>query len=461
MGGSQAKPPADSIPMSLDGSHAYRPPSSISTDRSVVRSGLWEPMDPQAHIERFEDHLWRHAILNWVFLPIFVLAQEFIPAMKPTCDEGFRDATLIVILLAELHHICTERSAWQAAKSLISPPEISVLRQLGFLRQRARLVVFGVLEGVDLYTDLCFPFIARACIVSNLTIKWQVSWQKVPLIGHNVVWLLDHYRFWGIAALFTIINVVITGWYGLVELRSHTSYRREQLRALEERRGEGCPRIGGQIWFGWAMSSSTAMMPSLVHLCEAMADQKKYSYKGDVSYREKNSVSYRGATQARVDAMLGRLSGDAEMYELRDYVEQERVEAAGKSHYVRLLLVKVFIGNVMSLWLQSSYLALQFETCGPKARAKIIFSMAISAIQALVRCSSLTARAGCLGYCLTTVIMFFLAWTGGKVYFAFKCADHVWGFTTGCVEMPFELGGTLGGRLVGGNASTYNLTAVG
>ena len=29
-----------------------------------------------------------------------------------------------------------------------------------------------------------------------------------------------------------------------------------------------------------------------------MADQKKYSYKGDVSYREKNNVSYRGATQA-------------------------------------------------------------------------------------------------------------------------------------------------------------------
>ena len=28
--------------------------------------------------------------------------------------------------------------------------------------------------------------------------------------------------------------------------------------------------------------------------------------------------------QARVDAMLGRLSGDAEMYELRDYVEQAR-----------------------------------------------------------------------------------------------------------------------------------------
>ena len=44
--------------------------------------------------------------------------------------------------------------------------------------------------------------------------------------------------------------------------------------------------------------------------------------------------------------------------------------------------LEVFIGNVMSLWLQSSYLALQFETCGPKARAKIIFSMAISAIQA-------------------------------------------------------------------------------
>lgn len=36
-------------------------------------------------------------------------------------------------------------------------------RQLGILRKRPRLVPLGILEVLDVYTDLLFPFLAVTC----------------------------------------------------------------------------------------------------------------------------------------------------------------------------------------------------------------------------------------------------------------------------------------------------------
>lgn len=381
-------------------------------------------VDPAGLIDELEAQLWRQAILTWVLVPAYVVISVLVPFTAPTCAGGFNDMALVGMVLLEAHHLYAESRAWRTVKSLLAPPEACVLRQLGVLRQRCLHVVLGILEALDNYTDWTFPFVARAC-GEILTTHWEKAWVKEPVVGHLLAAGLHTVRFWGLALLFAALNLCITGWSGLWVMQRDTLQRKRSIK-LED--GNVWPRISGEVFIRWARSASIGIMPSVAMLCEAIADQRKWVFDGS-----KDAVE---GTKARWALAMGKMSQDtAESLELQNFQEKAKVDEAAHDHYVRLLLAKVFLGNVMSLCLQGSFLALTWERNGYETKVKVLLSMAFTAVTALVRCVKVTSRIGWPGLAISLVIAALIGWTALQVYHAARCPDHVWDPSTGCVDL--------------------------
>lgn len=400
-----------------------------------LQSGSYEPvkmnqrvfqlMNAGQQMQIMESNFWNHALITWVVVPVFVVLQVYVPYLEPSCSEGFRDCTIFVVLAIEAHHIFAEQKCWTAAKALVTPPELSVLRHLGVLRHRSRFALLGILECLDLYTDLTFPFIARVCD-ENITEKWRHAWQQVPYLGKQLDAFVSVSRFWGLALMCVSLNVLITGLLGLWRMRQQVLLRKHLLHIDDTT--DDFTRISGEVFFGWARSAETAMMPSVAMLCEEMASQKRWKFDP--------SKDASAATKGRERYTLGKMDlKELEMSEVQDLEEKERVDAAGKFHFTLLLFIKVFIGNVLSLWLQGSFLALTFDVTENEAKVKIIASMVISAVQATVRCIHASDQLGLFGCLSSGFIMFFVGWSFTKVYFAYSCKDHLWNLTSGCVKL--------------------------
>lgn len=398
-------------------------------DPMMERSfSVWEPENPKGSILTLEAGLLRNATLTWVGLPIIVTVQALIPWTQPSCSHGFNNWGLLVLAALEIHHVLAESQSWAAAKELLAPPELAVLRQLGILGTRRRYVILGILEVIDLYTDLSFPFIVRACD-SLTTQRWSEAWAEVPLVGGALSQVVLVMRFWGITLVVILINVAVTGLYGLWKMRQQVDLRKKML-DIEEK---PLPRISGEVFFAWAQSSHTAMMPSCAMLCEEMASQKMWKYD-----HTKDAVH---ATQARANYVHDKIDHvTLAKSELNNDEEQARVEAAGTIHFLLLLFVKVFLGNALSLWFQGSFLALTFEVTETEARIKVIISMIISALQAVVRCCIASGKLGLPGVVMSIFIMSFVVWSFVKVYHAYTCVDHLWNLTTGCVASSTDHG---------------------
>jgi len=158
-----------------------------------------------------------------------------------------------------------------------------------------------------------------------------------------------------------------------------------------------------------------------------MADQRQWVYE------EKDS---REAMQARDDILFGKIGMDAAIsMELADQDQHDYIMNVGRRHYVGVLFIRVFLGNVMSMWLQASFLALTFDHETQEGRMKLVFSMVVSALQAMRRCHSAVAKAGTAAFVVAFLIFVFIIWTAVKVFKAFSCPDHLWNLTTGCVDL--------------------------
>jgi len=380
-------------------------------------------------MDAVESQFGRHSFITWVLLPAFVLSQAFIPCLQPTCEHGFNNVTLVVVLLVEFHQICAEARAWHALKKLIASPELSVLSHLGVLRKRKGLVLMGIIQSVVLYTDLTFPLMARDC-VGVLSDKWQTSWMKVPFVGPVMRLAVEQFRFWGFAAICVGLNVLVTGILGMISMRSFASGRKqndENMSSMPLSVSENCPRISGDVFFAWAGAAEVAMMPSVTRLCEEMADQRQWVY---------DPKDARDAMQARRDTLFGKIGLDvAVAKELANKEHYDHVMNLRRRHYVGVLFARVFLGNVLSLWLQASFLALTFDNEAWEGKVKLVCSMVVSALQALMRCQSAVARAEGPASLVTSLIFVFIVWTAVKVYMAFSCHDHLWNLTTGCVNL--------------------------
>lgn len=371
-----------------------------------------------------------HALLLWVGMPVCLAAQNLIPPLRPTCVSGFSNWSFLLLLLVEAHHIYQERKAWTAVRDLITPPELSVMRQLGILRMRLRHVILGILEDVDLYMDFAFPFVALACDRDDpsnpMTEHWAEAWRQVPILGHFLAKIVLRVRFWGVAFFFAGLNVAVCGL-----LRLASMSRDARSRETETNRNTGEFRLSGSIYFMWARAAETAMMPSVAGLCEEMALQKRWVF--DTT---KLSVTAR-ATQAREDYEFGKVtSRDLQQSELHAVQEEERVQEEEESHVALVLLSKVLVGNVMALWLQGSFVALTYQDSFNDmslATVKLLISMVISAAQAALRCWRASCRLGVGGAWMSVMVMSFVFWSFLKVYYAKVCPYHLWNLTTGCV----------------------------
>lgn len=390
------------------------------------------PLDASGTVAALEGHFYRHAFATWLGLPLVALLEVLIPQLRASCHEGYPDVTLIFVAVFVLHWFYSETSAWQAVKQLIAPPELTILRHLGVLRKRRWKMVQGFLEQIDLYTDLTFPFIARSCGV-HLTRKWSVAWSQ-SAFGHFVDPVILTLRFWGLALIIAATNVAVTGLFGIYRIRMHVQVRQKTLSYdLSASDADHVGRVNGEVYFGWAQSAETAMMPSVACICEEMASQKRFTFD-----KKKNNLE---SMQARYDKVFKKGFANLEAMESKDDAEIHRVDSAAFTHYVALLLVKVLIGNVVQLWMQATFFALTFDEIRPKARNKLLFSMVISVAQAFLRCMNVTAKKPKIGLPFTLVAMFIICFAMAKVYFAFICDYHVWNLTsfmqgeTGCVDL--------------------------
>ena len=65
----------------------------------------------------------------------------------------------MVLAGQRLAHAHLER----AIRAAISHPEFVVLRHYGVLHSRGKMILMGIMEEFDLFTDLAFPFLAYTC----------------------------------------------------------------------------------------------------------------------------------------------------------------------------------------------------------------------------------------------------------------------------------------------------------
>lgn len=390
----------------------------------------------EAHraIDEFESALRWNGIVWWVVLPSVLIPCGFMDWLhEADCGTGVGRFPAFILLLVVGHLLWAETSAWRSICKLLAPPEFTIMRQLGVLRQRSIFLFLGVLEGVDLFTDFVFPFVARACD-AELTNKWRIAWGKVPFIGNEESGLLYYLRFWGVALAVALVNVAFSGILALLEMR-----REEQLRKQNwlvsyrsgTRNGWGQPRVEAEVFFAWARSSTTSLLPSTTVLCEAMAEQRKWAFSTDLTAKDT-----RAATQARTDVAMGwAMPQDIRRAEVTSQEHYKAVKDQRERYHTHALFFKVFLGNVLPLWLQSSYLALTFDELSNLAHQQVVVSMLLSGIIVLVRCTRMSGRMGRPGLAIFALVAAFLSWTAAKVYYAYHCPDHVWNLTSGCVEL--------------------------
>lgn len=368
-----------------------------------------------------------HAALVWILFPIFVAVSNFVSVLQPTCETGYSNYGFIVVLFVILHHLRAESCAWTATKSLLAPPELSVMRQLGALQRRRRLVLLGILEDLDIYTDLTFPFIAYDCDVM-LTEQWLQSWNIVPIVGGFVVSILERLRFWGCAAIF-VAFVNVAGLIGLCQLL-FTKQDRDAAN-IDDKTAAGPPRLKGDVFFSIARFAETAVMPSIANLCEEMGLQRRWTFDANEAHGGAKAL-----VKARQDAVWGKISRkDLHTFELQNQEEQGRVDKAGERYWIILLIGKVLVGNAAQLWLQASFFQLSFGTLGRQAMYKLIASMLFSGLQVLARSSSAAVKLGGVGVVFALLNVFIIAWAGAKIYYAFHCEEHVWNISSGCVNI--------------------------
>lgn len=396
--------------------------AALTSTRSHQYTGM--NVDVMEVVTAMEDQMFCHAIITWVGLPLFGAAQAFVPLLQPSCETGFQNMTLLVVACYEAHHMFSESKVWHAMMNLLSPPEITVLRHLGVLSARKSYFWLGFVESLDLYMDVTFPFVARACD-AQLTARWNASWAPVPVVGPIMSAILDTVRFWGFCVIVVAINVLVTGWLGLILMRQHRNSTDEAVAKAAN------DRISGEIFFNFAQSAETAMMPSVAMLSEEIASERKYTFDRDKDATE--------AMKAREDIGFGKTTQRQAMeLELADHAEEKRVAQAANCHFVGLMVMKVLMGYCMQLFLQSSFYAVTFDSTGPEAKVKVVLSMLCSAIQALIRCKIILPKLGGIGLFLSFFALIIIGWSGAKVYYTYTCESHMWGFSTGCVHLTAE-----------------------
>ena len=144
-------------------------------------------------------------------MPLGIVAWEWAaPSWRASCEKGFSNFSLVLLIVVGLHHLYSENCAYTALTSLLSQPEMVIMRHFGVVRRRKYLVAVGICEAFLLFTDVTFPFVARECD-DILTENWKTAWRDVPMVGDFAVKMLSKLRFWGFALLSSATGILVNG----------------------------------------------------------------------------------------------------------------------------------------------------------------------------------------------------------------------------------------------------------
>lgn len=140
----------------------------------------------------------------------------------------------------------------------------------------------------------------------------------------------------------------------------------------------------------------------------------------------------------------------ANWYEEQDRDWSKAAEDGGCLSERALLtsISKVFLENVVQLWLQASFFALIFKRLHHVGKVKLLISMGLGLFSCLAKtlpmavglCRALASgsvrwQLGVAVLCGQMVAVFGVAWTIAKLYQSFHCESHIWNLTSGCVPM--------------------------
>jgi len=339
-----------------------------------------------------------------------MLLENRLFSWRASCERGFSNFSLVLLLMVGLHHLYSELCAYDSLTSLLSQPEMVIMRHFGVVRRRKYLVTVGICEAFLLFTDVTFPFVARECD-DILTENWKTAWRDVPMIGDIAVQMVETLRFWGFAVLSSATGILVNGVLGLLCMPCWQSKD---------------SALSGTDFVAWARAAETSMMPSVALVAEEMANQKRYV----VDYKDNPT-----ARRARSDFIYGRLDADtATMFEDFNQKLADHLHLVESFHFLTLLLLKIFIGRCLQLWIQASFLVMAFHSEGAGAKDKVVVSCMVGALILLHRAAHGMKALGCTGLPVLILIIAFVTWSGAKVAFAFICEDHLWNITTGCVK---------------------------
>mmetsp|Transcript_3755 Transcript_3755/g.10894 ORF Transcript_3755/g.10894 Transcript_3755/m.10894 type:complete len:408 (-) Transcript_3755:131-1354(-) len=385
---------------------------------------VYTPVAVTSIIAQLETKFWQHSVLKWLIVPVYVaVVSVAIPFLRPTCANGINFWALLPIAPVLLHHLHVESVAWNCVKSVTTPPEVCILRQLGELRKRRGLLILGVLESLDLYIDLMFPAVAFACD-AIVTDPWVEMCRHSPVTRNIIPQVVKVLHFGGCAVLICLTTIFCHGIAGIFDIRS----RKVHENSLVNYQSGEAPRISAQVYVAWARSAATAGLPSVANFCEAMANQRRWVF---------GQKDAKTRTDGRKRLAFGKITKE-EMndMQLADSEEQARIRRSMHDHSIKMLVVHVLLGNILQLFVQSSFFMLTFEHNTPRARGQLIVSLAVSSTVALFRSGRLALRMGWSGIAPGLLCLGCVAWVVAKVVFAYKCEDHLWNLTSGCVSSP-------------------------
>jgi len=412
----------------------------LSTWRPDYGNQSYQPIDAKHNVRQLFNGLQAHAIVLWLVAPLLILAALFIPSLGPSCQEGYTNLNIGIAGMVVLHHIVAEQRVWASTIRLLTRPELTIMRQLGIIQQRRLRLVLGILEDLDLVAILSFPFVAYACD-ADLTRRWLRSWESVPWLAAHHSKVLNRFHFWGCSVFLSGLMGFGT-FIGIIRLmRAAITYDKRPSRSSDDSESANSSedtRLNSNEFFHLARFSELAAMPGAAALLEEMGEQRQWDL-----HARATPEGFRSSARKREQVAVGKFSIEAlELYEDLNQKVRARMNVPRKVSFAIVSVLKLVIGSILQLWLQLSFFELSFPWLGRAASQKVLAGMAICVLQILAR-AILSIKIGCFGCFLAGGCVIFVAWAVAKVYYSFTCDDHVWGFLTGCVNMPSLSDGVL------------------
>eukprot|EP00927_Polykrikos_kofoidii_P074637 TRINITY_DN70674_c0_g1_i1.p1 TRINITY_DN70674_c0_g1~~TRINITY_DN70674_c0_g1_i1.p1 ORF type:complete len:416 (-),score=33.33 TRINITY_DN70674_c0_g1_i1:43-1290(-) len=373
-------------------------------------------------------HFVFHSVAVWFGLPLLVLLQALVPAIRPQCASGWNPLPLIGLLFLIAHHFHAESKTWENIKSLLTPMEITVMRQRGVFKGRRQLMLFAMSLHLGIYFTFIFPLWAASCGDIGME-SWLRSWKVVPMVGE---WLVGPLRTLGFPGILLIsialrwLPEVISLLYMMLSGRVSHIFDDGQ-------------RVRGSKFAELVVFAGTALMPSVSRLLEEVSDQRKWCFSERKHEARSASGDSEGAIEAeqkRINVTLQRESAASlEDFDLILHAHRRETEMEIYVAAMSQLLLRILFGCLVQLWVQSAVLMYLFTVLDMEGRCKVVLGIALSTVELLVGVWNTCCGRKSFGLVglLYGISAVFGAWCVARVYYAFMCAEHVWNLTTGCV----------------------------